>query len=648
MRRILLVEDETSTQVLLRRRLEEFGHEVVAAPTGAMGLMEARAGQYDLFLVDIGLGSGIDGYEVCRRLKGIPATATIPVVLISGRVKGQEDLHRGYQAGCEAYLVKGDLTLLEDVVRAMLRIKTLQDDLALQNHLLEQQNRRLSEERQRGADLETALRETGGRSLVFRELAAGRPDAVLLVDTEGIVRFGDRGARAILGAELEGRHLATFAPDSGLEAFVRDARTDTHEAYRFDLRDHGGQVVHSLSATVVPLVPAVAEEGGPAKVVLILDAGKRRVAAELLRVEEQGTFRGELGPLLEAARGIFRPGALVGSSAELRALRERVETAAAKSTPVLLRGETGTGKRLVARVLHYTGHASGPFVAVNCAAMAPEELEAELFGYVKGVFPGAVCDRPGLLQQAAQGTVFLDEISEMPSSLQAKLLRVLEQGEVTRLGSSVPERAEARIIAATSLDLGPLAEAGAFRKDLIYRLGVSEILLPPLRGRMADIELLAEHFLRRFDGTRRAIRFSDEALWVMKQHEWPGNVRELRNCVESAIGLARGEEILVEDLPQPLGDLHRRLEAKEIPAALPKPLRLAAGTKVAGARPPAAVEPDAAFAEDEDAAPTLVLWEKRGIADALRRTGGDKLAAARLLGLGKSTFYRKLKIHGLA
>jgi CheY-like chemotaxis protein len=151
MGRILLIEDEQSAQLLFRNRLEDLGHEVSIAPTGARGLMEARTGTFDLFLVDVVLGSGIDGFEVCRRIKTIPQVQRIPIVLISGQLRGREDLHKGYEAGCEAFLLKGDLPLLEDVVRAMLNIKALQDDLAMQNRLLEDQNRRLTQERQRGA-----------------------------------------------------------------------------------------------------------------------------------------------------------------------------------------------------------------------------------------------------------------------------------------------------------------------------------------------------------------------------------------------------------------------------------------------------------------------------------------------------------------
>jgi CheY-like chemotaxis protein len=178
--RILLVEDDTSAQLLYKNRLSDLGYEVVVAPTGAAGLMEARAAAFDLFLVDIDLGKGIDGYEVCQRLKTIPELHGIPVVLISGHVRAQEDLHRGYEAGCQSFLVKGDLMLLEDVVRAMLRIRSLQRDLALQNRLLEERNRRLEIATTRTADLEHALSNSVSRG----PAVANRPDGLLMVDSE--------------------------------------------------------------------------------------------------------------------------------------------------------------------------------------------------------------------------------------------------------------------------------------------------------------------------------------------------------------------------------------------------------------------------------------------------------------------------------
>ncbi len=637
MGRILLIEDDPGAQLLFRNRLQELGHDVIGAATGALGLMEARAGKFDLFLVDVGLGSGIDGYEVCRRLKGIPQIHGVPVVLISGQVRSQDDLHLGYEAGCEAFLVKGDLTQIEDVVRAMLRIKSLQDDLALQNRLLEEQNRRLQEERERGADLESALRDTGSRALVFRELATGLPDGVLLVDGEGIVRMSDRGAQDILGKEIEDKHLASIAPGAGLEAFVRNVHSERHEAFRFDLGDRNKTVIRSLSASVIPTVPR--NNGSESfKVVMLFDAGKRRVAAELLRLEEHGVPRREIGPLLEAARRTFHPSALIGESVSMAELRDHVARAASSDRPVLIRGESGTGKELIARIVHFSGTAGGPFVSVNCSALARALLESELFGHVKGAFPEAISDRPGLFQQAQHGTIFLDEVGEVPLALQGKLLELLEEKQVYRAGSQQPESVDVRIVAGTSADPDALVAQGRFRKDLLVRLNAIAIQVPALRERDDDVIVLAEHFLERYRGAKD-LRFSEEAQFVLTHHDWPGNVRELEYCVESACSLANdGKEILVAHLPPHLQELHKRLAEDRIPSMEPSYGHSRA------AEPSSEVYADI---DSEAEEPSLQFYEKRAILHALRVTDGDKLAAARLLKIGKSTFYRKLKAHGL-
>jgi DNA-binding NtrC family response regulator len=648
--RILLIEDDPGAQLLFKNRLEDLGHQVVVMPTGAMGLMEARAEPFDLFLVDVGLGSGIDGYEVCRRLKATPHVHGIPVVLISGQVKGQEELHKGYEAGCEAFLLKGDIILLEDVVRAMLRIKSLQDDLGMQNRLLEEQNRRLSEERQRGADLEVALRETGGRALVFRELAAGRPDGVLMVDADGVVRFTDRGAQDILGKDIEGKNLARLAPGTGLEAFVRNARTEPSEAYRFDLTDRKGRAVRSISASVMPTVPRHASRDNGYKVVLLLDAGRRRVASEMLRLQERGIPRRELGPLLEAARDVYHPSGIIGASPAMRELRKRVSRAALTDGPVLIRGESGTGKQLVARALHFGGLRSGPFVPVNCAAMAPGLLVSELFGHVKSAFPGAISDRPGLFQQAHLGTIYLDQVEAVPLELQPKLEVVLEEREVYRVGATAAEHVDVRMIASTNADLEGMIAEERFRSDLYYRLNVVDLEIPPLRDRESDALLLAQHFLKRHGAAREHVEFSPEVLWVLQEHDWPGNVRELENCVERACALAEGQRIEVSDLPLHLRELHRRLREEE---RAPPALIRAPGAQGRSIAERFAMEiepqPPPSVAPGEPAEPvSLQLYEKRALLRALEETGGDKLAAARLLGVGKSTFYRKLRAHGLS
>lgn len=637
MSRILLIEDETSTQNLLQSRLHDLGHEVDVAPTGARGLMSAREGRYHLFLVDIGLGSGIDGFEVCRRLKAMPQLHCIPVVLISGNVKSQEDLHRGYEAGCESFLVKGDLTLMEDVVRAMLRIKTLQDDLGLQNRLLEDQNRRLQEERQRGRDLESALRESGSRGLVFRELAAGRPDGIVLVDGEGVVCFADRGAREIVGNDVEGKNVGSLARGSGLEAFVRDARTEPREGYRFDVGHR------SLSASVIPLVPRAGTSERPYKTVLLHDAGRRRVAAEMLRMEEQGTPRREIGPLLESARRTFHPSAFPGDAPAVRELRATTAKLALGDAPVLIRGEVGTAGRWIARALHFGGPRSGPFIPVSCSALDPQVLEQELFGFEKGAFPEALSDRPGIFQQADHGTLHLSGIETMSLELQGKLQGVLESGEVYRMGSHHPERVNVRVVASTTADLEALVREGRFRSELYYLLRSAELRLPALRERGEDVVLLARQYLQRYGTLEPNLRFSDEVLWLFTRYDWPGNERELENCVEAACSVVHGDVIEVQHLSAPLMDLHRGLSAE---GRVPRELRHG------GAQPPAGaasagnlmVNPMEAH---QDIPLDLASYERLCLVRALYETNGDKRKAARLLKMGKSTFYRKLRAHDI-
>ena len=663
MGRILVIEDEPGARMLLQSRLEDLGHEVATAPTGAMGLMEARAGNFDLFLVDILLGSGVDGYEVCRRLKGMPQTHRTPVVLVSSVMNSRDDLHRGYEAGCEAFLIKGDMTLLEDVVRAMLRIKSLQDDLGMQNRLLEEHNRNLEEERQRGADLELALRESGNRASVFRELAAGRPDAVLIVDTEGLVRSADRGARELFGGELEGRHLGSLAPTSGLEAFVRDAKHETREGFRLELPGRNGRPARPVSASVSPMVPGGGLSEPGLRVLFLLDAGKRRVAAEMLRMQEQGVPRREMGPLLDAARSTYHPGAIIGSSERMVALRSQVARVASSDRTVLLRGGPGTGKEFLARVLHFSGTRSGAFVPVNCGALTERILESELFGHVKGAFTGAFADRPGLLHQAHLGTLYLDEVANLSPNLQQRLLRVLEEGALCRVGATERELVDVRVIAATAKDLEEEVNAGRFRRDLLFRINVVDLELPALAERPEDVPSLATWFLRRMGAARECVSLSDEAVMALESYGWPGNVRELENCLERACALANGEEIEVRDLTQPLREAWRGGQQRD---QIPQPQKgiqvypgTPSGARVVNARATAPAEPALVGAGvgggpgglsggEDDCEISLDAYERLCLLRALEETGGDRLAAAKLLGVGKSTLYRKLKRHEIS
>jgi two-component system response regulator HydG len=243
---------------------------------------------------------------------------------------------------------------------------------------------------------------------------------------------------------------------------------------------------------------------------------------------------------------------LVGNSGGIREVTRMIEAVAYSAATVLVTGESGTGKELVARALHARSpRRAHPFVALNCGALTETLLESELFGHVKGAFTGAQRDQKGLFDAADGGTIFLDEIGDIPPPTQVRLLRVLQEGEIKRVGSADSVRVDVRVIAATHRDLPKLVKAGKFREDLFYRLNVINIPLPPLRERVEDVPLLAHHFLRRYAErlSKKVRAVAPEALELLSGYRWPGNVRELENAIERAVVLCRGDTVLPQDLP---------------------------------------------------------------------------------------------------
>lgn len=316
-------------------------------------------------------------------------------------------------------------------------------------------------------------------------------------------------------------------------------------------------------------------------------------------------------------------GNLLGESPEMEKLFRILSRVSQSTHPVLILGESGTGKELVARAVHANGPGSGkPFVPVDCGSLAPTLIESELFGHVKGAFTGAHRPSDGLLVAAGDGTVFLDEIGELPLDLQAKLLRALQEKEVRPLGGSHSVPIRARVLAATHQDLTAMVEQGKFRRDLYYRLNVVKLTLPPLRERKEDIPLLAAHFLERNSREmRRNFRLSAETLTFLVEYAWPGNVRELSNAIDRACNLCSGEVIEMGEMTTSIRDSWMHANA-------------------VNRTPP---EPNAWVPAVE----TLAQMEKRAILTTLEQVKGDKLLAARLLDIGKTTLYRKLKEYGV-
>ena len=336
---------------------------------------------------------------------------------------------------------------------------------------------------------------------------------------------------------------------------------------------------------------------------------------------DSGSAARHLRERLRLSQGL---GAMIGRSPEMEKLYRIVAKVAHSSHPVLVLGESGTGKELVARTIHANGPNAGkPFLPVDCASLAPTLIESELFGYVKGAFTGALRAKDGLLVSAESGTVFLDEVGELPLEMQARLLRALQEKEVRPVGATHPVPVKARIIAATNRDLASMVEKGIFRKDLFYRLNVVNLRLPALRSRREDIPLLAAHFLDRVSRERgRKFTLSDGALRTMMRYDWPGNVRELENAVERACTMSSGPVLELGDLPTQLqqeGLAVTRAEAKD-------------GNGGDG---------------EEPRVKTLAALERDAIFEAIRMLNGDKLQAAKLLGIGKTTLYRKLKGYGI-
>ncbi|MEM6730999.1 MAG: sigma 54-interacting transcriptional regulator [Myxococcota bacterium] len=305
---------------------------------------------------------------------------------------------------------------------------------------------------------------------------------------------------------------------------------------------------------------------------------------------------------------------LLTTAPEMLELFRKVERVARTNAAVLIRGETGTGKELVAQAIHrLSPRADKPFRAVNCATFTPELLSSELFGHVKGAFTGAVENRPGLFKAAHGGTVFLDEVAEIPLNLQAQLLRVLQDQTFVPVGGSKPVTVDVRIVSATHRALRHEVEAGRFREDLKYRIRVVPLYLPPLRDRAGDLEALTRHFIleRNRQEFRRVESIDSAALDAMSAYPWPGNVRELRNVIEYAFAVGEGPTLSLQDLtPELRGEM-----PEEAPSVEPTSL------------------------EDQ---------ERRRILSALQETGGKKAEAAEVLRMSRSTLWRKLREHGLS
>ncbi|WP_313899603.1 sigma-54-dependent transcriptional regulator [Tunturiibacter gelidoferens] len=460
---------------------------------------------------------------------------------------------------------------------------------------------------------------------------------VLVVDDDEAVRKACCQIAAGMGFEVVGAESATAARD-----ILKQRRIDL---LLLDLKLPGGgglplleqvKALHPDTAVIVMTAFATVSSAVEAMRIgagdyLTKPFALEELTAVLERTGQQLHMDVQSRQLRERLRTQQGMGGLVGRSPEMEKLYRILSKVAYSTHPVLILGESGTGKELVARSIHFNGpNAAKPFVPVDCGSLVPTLIESELFGHVKGAFTGADRAKEGLLASAEGGTVFLDEIGELPLDLQAKLLRALQEKEVRPVGATQARPISARVLAATNRDLATMVEQGRFRKDLYFRLNVVNLRIPPLRDRREDIAVLATHFLKQMEketGVERS--FSDSMLRTMAEYDWPGNVRELENAIERACALSSGPVLHLGDLPTQLQNF-----------------RMQQGPAI-HVMEENGLEQSGSMGAAEGGIVSIAEMEKQAILGTIRQLNGDKLMAAKLLGIGKTTLYRKLKEYGI-
>ena len=442
---------------------------------------------------------------------------------------------------------------------------------------------------------------------------------LLIVDDERSIRDACREVAQSLG-------FNTFTADSAEHAY-RQLESQGIDAVLLDLRLPGAGGLEALnqikSRRPDAIIVVVTGYGTVQSAVQAMKNGAYDYVTKpfsleelkllLERVVSHLKLKTENRVLREKIKSRQGFGSIVGTSPEMEKLYRIVAKAAYSTHPVLILGESGTGKELIARSIHFSGpFREKPFIPVDCGSLVPTLIESELFGYVKGAFTGAQHAKDGLLAIAEGGTVFLDEVGELPTDLQAKLLRAIQEKEIRPVGSTKHIPINVRILAATNRDLEEGVAQGTFRRDLYFRLNVLSLRIPSLRERRQDIPILAAHFLERLSRSAEQERtLSDDALKAMLAYDWPGNVRELENCLERACAFTTGPMIHLGDLPREISQLE-----------------------------------GAAAADNGNGNSKIVPMselERQTILNAIAQLNGDKLQAARLLGIGKTTLYRKLK-----
>ncbi len=557
---LLFVDDDPDMHVLVQALLSEQAMVVHSAGSYADAMAQALKQAPDILLIDNSLDGEQDGVQLLRALR--EAEVLAPAVMLTADRRRELD-QAALEAGFVDFLVKSELRPLS--LERTLRFALERDRMARERDMAHARVARIRD------DLQT----------VIDHLRVG----VLVVDGEGRVRVMSAAAGRLLGVEpedCEGLHWSEVG--SFRRADVERIRAmyqgppEAREKVPISLTGSHGRGYH------VDVEVWEDPRDSNAQLVLLYDVSE--VHDLRLLLDERPQFQ-----------------SIIGRSGLMAELFQQIRDLAAFDTTVLIEGETGTGKELVAKAIHARSvREAGPFVAVNCAGLTESLLASQLFGHKRDAFTGATEDHAGYFEEASGGTLFLDELGDMPAPVQTSLLRTLQEGEIMRLGDARPRKVDVRVIAATHQDLPKLVERGRFRADLLYRIRVARLHIPPLRERPEDIPLLAATFLAdlRTRSAKAVTHIDPRATSVMLGHDWPGNVRELKSAIEYAYIRCKGPVILPAHLPP------------ELP-------KLAPGRSTS---------PDAA---------------RERIEAAIEAAGGNRSKAAKMLGISRATFYRRLQ-----
>lgn len=563
--KILVTDDEEVIRFAFQTFLANEGYEVVTAESLNSAIHIVDTQSLDLIFADILLGSD-SGIDLLRHVK--EKGLRCPVIMITGQ-PNIENASDSVRLGAFDYLPK-------PVKKEALLHAT---QMALNHKMLLDEKDAMNEEKEKYRRHLEAIFQSVGDGIVTVD------QNLKIIEMNNAVHDICQLSRIDwTGKKFEA--IASHCAGSCLQALQETLSTGkTVKEFRIECGNEGS----NRQVVVVSSSPLISEnEDAKGAVLVIRDITRLTDLEERLRERHQ-----------------FH--SIIGKNSRMKEIYGLIETLANTETTVLITGESGTGKELVANAIHYSGDRSnGPLIKVNCSALAENLLESELFGHVKGAFTGAVKDKKGRFQSADGGTILLDEIGDISQQIQLKLLRVLQDKVIERVGDSEPIQVNVRVLASTNCDLREKVKQGEFREDLFYRLRVMEIHLPSLSQRLDDLPLLIDHFCTRFNESFRKniVGLSDKAIQVFMNHPWPGNIRELEHAIEHAFVVCRDEQIGINDLPP---------EFRQEMGKTDRPMSITVGD------------------------------EQQIIVEALENTDWNKAKTARLLGISRQTLYRKMK-----